>query len=249
MQHQHPNRVLTATTHLTFSPLSGCTAVELSTLAVINVSGVINAGLLLTATADPICEATGTNIEIAGSEAGISYQLRDASNLNIGAPVIGTGGTILLPTGNLASTTTFNVLASNASCSIVLTDTQTINVDVAPNASLAVNATPNPLCVGGISNITIALSQTGVSYQLRNDADDSNVGSPVTGTGATINLPTGVLNVTTDFNVLATSGVCAATELSTIVTVNVAGTIDATLTVFLLFFSATICANTQRLFR
>jgi len=225
--------VLNVTT--TFNVLAtsvGCPPVELTTLATVNVSGIVDASLAVTAAADPVCEGTSTDIQVANSEVGVSYQLRDdATDALVGAPVAGTGAMILLPTGNLAATTTFNVLASNGTCSIELTNTQTVNVDVAPDPSLTVGVSLDPLCVGGVSSVTVALSQVGVTYQLRNDADDSTVGAAVPGTGATISMSTGVLNATTVFNVLATSGVCPPVELSTLATVNVAGAVNAGLTV------------------
>ncbi|MBT1701623.1 hypothetical protein KK083_32340, partial [Fulvivirgaceae bacterium PWU4] len=54
------------------------------------------------------------------------------------------------------------------------------------------------------TNIQIAGSQAGVTYQLRNDAGDIAIGSPVAGTGGLINLPTGNLTANTTFNVFAT---------------------------------------------
>ncbi|WP_276372452.1 gliding motility-associated C-terminal domain-containing protein, partial [Chryseolinea sp. H1M3-3] len=228
-----PTGVLNATTVFNILATSGiCPAVELTALATVNVSGTIDASLGVTAAASPICSGTGTNIQIANSENGISYQLRNnADNSPIGLPVVGTGGNIDLPTGNLSATTTFNILAGNGTCSIQLTDTETVAVDVAPSASLAVGTTLDPLCGGGISAITVALSEVGVTYQLRNDADDSNVGVAVAGTGGTINLSTGVLNATTTFNVLASSGVCTAVELTQLATVTVAGSVNAALNV------------------
>jgi uncharacterized repeat protein (TIGR02543 family) len=68
------------------------------------------------------------------------------------------------------------------------------------------------VCSGTSTNIQLSNSQTGVSYQLRNNADNSNIGSPVSGTGAAISLTTGNLSAATTFNVLATS-VCGATQL------------------------------------
>src|SRR5688572_31543176 len=54
-----------------------------------------------------------TNIVITASETGVSYQLRNnVGNALIGSPVVGTGGNILLPTGNLTTNTTFNILAT-----------------------------------------------------------------------------------------------------------------------------------------
>ncbi|KFF07609.1 beta strand repeat-containing protein, partial [Flavobacterium reichenbachii] len=79
-------------------------------------------------TAASVCPGTGTNITVANSEIGVSYQLRDAANNPIGLPVAGNNGTINLPTGNLASTTTFNVLAVGCSSSVQMTGTVTITV-------------------------------------------------------------------------------------------------------------------------
>ncbi|MEP6734597.1 MAG: gliding motility-associated C-terminal domain-containing protein [Chryseolinea sp.] len=235
--------VLNATTTFNvFATSVGCAAVELTATAKVNVTGAINAGLTVSAAADPICANSGTDIQIDLSETGVSYQLRDnATNALVGSTIAGTGATILLPTGNLAATTAFNILASSGTCSIVLTNKQTVNVDVAPDPTLTVGATLNPLCVGGTSDVTIAISQLGVSYQLRDDSDDSNVGTAVAGTGGTISLPTGVLNVTTTFNVLATSGICAAVELTNLVTINVSGTLNSALTVSA--SAASICAG------
>ena len=241
-----PTGVLNATTTFNVLAVSGvCPAVELTTLATVNVSGVaVDATLAVTSAASPICAGTSTNIQVANSEIGVSYQLRDnADNSTIGAAVAGTGASINLPTGNLAVTTTFNVLASSGSCSIQLTDTETVTVDPAPNAGLTVAVTLNPLCTGGTSAITVALSQTGVSYQLRNDAGDVNIGLPVPGTGGTISLSTGVLNATSTFNVLASSGVCSSTELTQLATVNVTGSLNAALNVT--SSASPICAGTS----
>jgi gliding motility-associated-like protein len=222
--------VLTTTTTFNILASGGgaCTAVELATTPTVTVSGTIDITLAVTPLSDPVCEGTSTFITITNSEAGVNYQLRDdADDSNIGAPVAGTGGDIDLPTGNLAATTTFNILASNGTCSIQMTNTATVNVSVNPLTNLPVDATINPLCTGGVSGIRIQNSQTGVIYQLRNDADDSAVGAPVAGTGGTIILSTGVLNATTTFNVLASSGgTCPDAELTTIITITVGGTIN-----------------------
>ena len=112
----------------------------------------------------------------------MTYQLRnDATDSAIGAPVAGNGGAILLPTGNLAATTTFNVLASNGACSIELVDLETVNVDVAPNPALVVDVSLDPLCVGGVSSVTIALRKSVLLISFVTDSDDSNVGAAVSG--------------------------------------------------------------------
>ena len=109
--------------------------------------------LAVTAVPATICDGTGTDIEIANSKNGVTYQLRDdADDTAVGAAIAGNGGTIALPTGNLSATTTFNVLANNGTCTIELTDVETVNVDPAPNAGLTVSTTFNPLCVAARVN-------------------------------------------------------------------------------------------------
>ncbi|MCB8994199.1 MAG: gliding motility-associated C-terminal domain-containing protein [Bacteroidales bacterium] len=79
-----------------------------------------------------VCAGTGTNISVDLSETGVSYQLRNVvGNINIGSAVPGTGGTILLPTGNLNTDTEFNILASNlvTGCSNELLETENLLID------------------------------------------------------------------------------------------------------------------------
>ncbi|MEJ1241733.1 gliding motility-associated C-terminal domain-containing protein [Chryseolinea sp. T2] len=237
--------VLTATTVFNvFATAPGCASVELTAKATVNVSGTIDATLPLTAVASPICSGSGTDIELDNSENGVDYQLRDnATNAAVGAVVTGTGGTIVFPTGNLTATTSFNVLANNGACSIQMTDVVTVDVDIAPDPDLTITATLNPLCTNGVSGITIQASELGVSYQLRDDSNDANIGAAVVGTGSDIVISTGILSATTSFNVLATNGVCAPVEMTTVVTITVSGTVNAGLTVG--SSSNSICAGTS----
>ncbi len=228
-----PTGALTATTTFNVLATRGvCAPVQLTTTVTVTVAGAINAGLTVTATVSPICEGSSSSIQIANSESGVTYQLRnDADDSAIGAPVAGTGATLTISTGVLTTATTFNVLASNGTCSIELTNQATVNVDVDPDPALTVTGPVATLCTGGSASILVNNSEAGVSYQLRNDADDSPIGAPVAGTGGIIALPTGALASTTTFNVLATGGVCPSVELATTVTVNVAGAVTLTLVV------------------
>ncbi|MBK7132253.1 MAG: hypothetical protein IPH69_05325, partial [Bacteroidales bacterium] len=155
--------------------------------------------------ANEVCYGTGTNITVALSESGVNYQLRNGVT-NVGAPVAGTTGTINLPTGNLVTSTTFNVLATNSvtNCSAQLTQTKLVTVNPLPTISLSVGG-PGTICSGTSGNVTVALSQSGVNYQLRNDNANELVGAPVAGDGGTINLPTGAMTYNIQYNVLATN--------------------------------------------
>ncbi|MHC0446627.1 glycine-rich domain-containing protein [Flavobacterium sp. 3-218] len=98
-----------------------------------------------------VCTGSGTNINVANSELGVSYQLRNGS-VNIGTPVAGSNGTISLPTGNLTTATTFNVLATSAcGSSLQMSNTPTVNVTPLPTTS---NAGPDQ--TGNSSSFTLA---------------------------------------------------------------------------------------------
>jgi hypothetical protein len=60
-----------------------------------------------------ICENTATNIQVQNSERNVLYSLF-AGNLQVGEDVVGDGGTISLPTGNLVTQTIFTVKTSEA---------------------------------------------------------------------------------------------------------------------------------------
>jgi hypothetical protein len=93
---------------------------------------------------------------------------------------------------------------------------------VRPKADRPVGVTTNPVYSGSSANITVASSQVGANYQLRNHADNSNVGSPVAGTGNTITLQSGPLNSATTFNVLASNAALGCSvQLSATVTVTI----------------------------
>ena len=86
-------------------------------------------------------------------------------------------------------------------------------IDITPIAAASI------VCSGNSTNIQIPASQSGVIYQLRNNAGNANIGSTVAGTGGTINLPTGSLSVNTTFNVLASNSVsgCAVQMVNTVI--------------------------------
>jgi gliding motility-associated-like protein len=239
-----PTGVLNATTTFNVLATRGvCTPTQLTNTATVTVGGSINSGLTVSPLALSVCTGSNTLIQVQASENGVTYQLRNNSNnALIGGTVPGTGATINLPTGNLAANTTFNILAANGTCSVQLTNLATVNVDINPNTGLSVGAALNPLCIGGVTQITVSLSEVGVSYQLR-DHLNNLVGSAVVGTGGTINLPTGVLNSNETFNVLATSGACVPVQLTNTVSITVSGSVNAGLTVTPV--SSTICSGSN----
>jgi len=99
-----------------------------------------------------------------------------------------------------------------------------------PPTGLVLTATPNPICEGDSSVISIASSQVGVFYQLRDDANDTLIGNAINGTGGTITFSTGPLTTTMTYNILASQldlPTCQ-TELGPItITVHSAPSVDA----------------------
>ena len=98
-----------------------------------------------------ICTGGSTNIVITGSQSGVNYQLYKGA-VPFGIVVSGTGGNILLPTGPLAITTNFNILATIPAtpCSLNLTP-RTVIVSPAVTVSSPVSIT---VCEYNPINIT-----------------------------------------------------------------------------------------------
>lgn len=191
-----------------------------------------NANLTVGALADSVCPGQSTSITVALSEVGVNYQLRaNPGNANVGVAIAGNGGTINLPTDAINTNSTFDVIASNATtgCAALLKATKTISVNAIPTTNNAIAAKPSVVISGQSTNINVSLSQMDVTYQLRNNADNSLIGAPMGGTGSAINLPTGILTANTTFNVLATNASSCSVQLdgTPSVTVEPPGTIHS----------------------
>ena len=102
------------------------------------------------------------------------------------------------------------MVASNGTCSIELVDTETVNINPTPDVTLAVAPSSGLICSSTATNIVVTGSELGVSYQLRNNAGNVNIGVPVAGANGNISMPTGNLTASTTFNVFATIGSCSA---------------------------------------
>ncbi|MBK0402330.1 T9SS type A sorting domain-containing protein [Adhaeribacter sp. BT258] len=142
-----------------------------------------------TVVTNPICEGSQAQFQIANSEDGVIYTLKNGAS-DRGSSVLGTGGTISFFTWELSTTETFTVTAqkvSGGTCSPTSFAGGTITVNPKPNASNTVTA-PATVSGGASVNVQVQNSQLNYRYQLRKNA--VNIGSAVTGTGGSINLPT-----------------------------------------------------------
>ena len=112
---------------------------------------------------------------------------------------------------------TYQVVVHDDNCSVTATTTVTLNSNLINNFTPTVGA--NPVCItstGGGTTIDVAGSQTMVSYQLETSSG-TTIGSPVTGSGNTLNLATGPVTANTSYKVVATSGTCSYTSPTTAV--------------------------------
>ncbi|MBN1789488.1 MAG: hypothetical protein JW830_03250, partial [Bacteroidales bacterium] len=97
-----------------------------------------------------VCDGAIAVINVAASQSGFSYQLREGV-VDIGSAVAGTGGSISLPSDGLTANTTFNVLAYNNGCSEELTQTVTVTVN---DPAAPTGTSPQTFC--SIDNPTVA---------------------------------------------------------------------------------------------
>jgi hypothetical protein len=143
------------TYNLTLTDGLGCTATASTTVTVNSLPSDITP----TAVLSSICAGTSTSIQILAGQNNVSYQLRNNVNNNsIGDPFAGDGSTtIILPTGTLNSTTTFNILATNTSgCSRQLSITPSVTVSTTPVLSIT-----NQAACSGTVNLTLAAVTVG----------------------------------------------------------------------------------------
>ena len=195
-----------------------------------------------------VCEGNGATINLTGllasSTSTIDYKINGvaqsavsgvAANVS-GAASFASAALSAANNGQILEITAVTVTSAPTNCSATFAQDVTLSVNPLPNVGLTVSVTTNPICSGSGTNITVTSSEAGINYQLRNNADNSPVNSPVSG-GGTINLPTGTLTSTTTFNVLAIN---ATTSCSAQLTGTVTVTVNPTPAI--LAMSTTVCS-------
>ncbi len=172
----------------------------------------------VTVTVKNIGQATWTdaspdvNIGATWNNDGVYAYKVDAGGLAPGATQTYTIA-VTAPSTAGAASLTFDVIkesdcqfaANSGNCGPGNSVLNVTGITIAAPADKTVTAQAATICTGSSTNIQVASSVSGVNYQLRNNSNNSNIGSPVAGTGGTINLPTGTLSSSTTFNVLATT--------------------------------------------
>ena len=146
-----------------------------------------------------ICAGNSTTLTLSGGSAGTGATAQWFSG-SCGSTVIGTGNSITVSPG---STTTYFVRYAG-SCNTTTCASATVTVNTAPTAFTPVVTTSMPLCYRGSAEISIASSQAGTDYYLRDNT--TTVDSWPNSAGGTIQLHTQNLTAgSTDYNVVATT--------------------------------------------
>ncbi len=152
---------------------------------------------------------TGVAIGVASSDAGINYQLYRGVTM-VGSAVSGTGSAISF--GLQTTAGTYTVVGTNVSlgCTNNMTGSAVVSVNPLP-APVTVTG-GGSYCSGG-TGVAVGLSgsASGISYQLMIGA--TPVGSPVTGTGTTINY--GLQTTAGTYTVIATNPSTGCTNTMT----------------------------------
>ncbi|WP_338762786.1 gliding motility-associated C-terminal domain-containing protein [Bernardetia sp. ABR2-2B] len=137
-----------------------------------------------------ICFGSDITFRVVASQLDIEYQLLVDGTL-FGTAVTGTDATIELPlTGLPAGISTIQVQASYADesfCTVLLDEEAEITVRDELIKDLTVFPNDSTLCSASGAFVRIVDSQLDINYQILDDG--VAFGSPVTGTGATIELP------------------------------------------------------------
>lgn len=162
-----------------------------------------------------LCTGDSSTIDLSGSQDGVSYQLKK-DGVNESAPIIGTGSAISF-TG-VSAAGTYTVEASSCSNTLTMTGSVAITTTATPT-QYSISADNDALCSTEQATITVANSESGVSYQLLLGGSAVS-GSVVQGTGSAVNF-TGVTAAGT-YTVEATKNSCSATMTGNVVITDVA---------------------------
>ncbi|MCX7987791.1 MAG: hypothetical protein N2662_12710 [Bacteroidales bacterium] len=151
-----------------------------------------------------ICQGSTINYSTAYN-AGNEYRWTVVNGTCTGCGVFSTNNSISVTWSNTGavSVTVEERIISNPTIS----GTNVLNANV---SSMPANQTytVNPICVGDVATIQLNGSQVGVSYQLKNYTDNTDVGSPLNGTGSPLVFNLGALPSTTRYYIRAYNEGC-----------------------------------------
>jgi hypothetical protein len=145
--------------------------------------------------------SSGLSIGLAGSQTGVSYQLRNGNN-NVGYSVPGTG--LSLNFGTFSTAGTYTVVATNANgCTSTMTGSATVSIILPVSAQASANSAL--ICSNQTLRLTATPNQAGLTYNWKGPADFTSTLQNPTRTGLTTAM-SGVYSVTINRSACNASG-------------------------------------------
>jgi hypothetical protein len=195
------------------STVSGCSSlVSAATSVTINPLPLTTP--IVTPATTTVCNGSTVTVNVAGSQAGINYELFDGGT-SLSSTTAGTGGAINLVTSALTANTTITVRATNpvTGCSVLLTGTSVVTVNPIPVTPTINPVGPVVVCEGTAA--IVLTSSAGAGNQWYKD------GAPIGGaTLTTLNITTAPGN-SGSYTVISTVSGCASlVSAATSVTIN-----------------------------
>jgi hypothetical protein len=195
------------------STVSGCSSlVSAATSVTINPLPLTTP--IVTPATPTVCNGSTVTVNVAGSQAGINYELFDGGT-SLSSTTAGTGGAINLVTSALTANTTITVRATNpvTGCSVLLTGTSVVTVNPIPVTPTINPVGPVVVCEGTAA--IVLTSSAGAGNQWYKD------GAPIGGaTLTTLNITTAPGN-SGSYTVISTVSGCASlVSAATSVTIN-----------------------------
>ncbi len=165
-----------------------------------------------------LCNGDSASVRIFSTQNQVVYTIVNQLNTAIfSVSKLGTGLNITILTFPVTSSQWVKIRAEKiggVSCFSLLNDSLYITSNNYPTATNAVSG-PASVCTGNSAMITVANSQLGIRYQLRDSVTMANLGSTVAGNGGSINLNSGALTSNVTIYVWAvdttTSANCSST--------------------------------------
>ncbi|MDN3656931.1 gliding motility-associated C-terminal domain-containing protein [Ferruginibacter paludis] len=158
-----------------------------------------------------ICSGTGSNITFNGTpNASVTYNINGGSNQTVTLDALGTG---TVATGNLSSTTTYNLIsAASATCSASQSGSAIVTVQPLPVASVSGTAT---ICSGTGTNIIFnGTPNATVTYNINGGSNQTTILSAA----GTSTVATGNLSATTTYNLVrAASATCSVSQSGSVI--------------------------------
>ncbi|WP_206019729.1 T9SS type A sorting domain-containing protein [Runella sp. SP2] len=133
----------------------------------------------VTGTGSYCAGGAGVTVGLSNSETGVTYQLKNASNANVGSPVSGTTGSPITFGNQTAGTYTVVATRTSGSCTATMTGSAVVteNAAVSPSVSIASSDADNSIYAGTSVTFTATPTNGGTTPSYQWKKNDTNVGT------------------------------------------------------------------------